>query len=709
MRQGCYLYVPSTEEHEIEQRPSKRRKAAHSNRDTEHDWNIFPPLLSGLNSVQRAKRRQSALRKCWSKQDSQIKHILEPVENAVLDDILHFVKDSPTGINREKIRTGLIACGAKAGSQTRLLEKWRSIEPQQRTAIVFSLNSAQSPNLMTTLKNVIRTAIAELDGVDGYQTFLSNHKRRIPMNYDLELLQEFMTLRDVRKCVIYLTDIETFNIGVLAEVVSVLHDWKDRIPFILLLGISTAVELFEARLPRSTIRLLDCRLFDVSVGADPCSDIYQKLYDDTNSLTPFLGPVAGDILLEMAREQDASATSFTRAIQYPFMSHFFANELSILLTPDGEDSNNNRELCEAIRHTDSFRAHAEAKLDEGDARNVRELLHNDEAVLAAAKEAVHLGREAISRHQAAVEIFEAMIKAAGLSDTPPDPFALRVEALSGASFLDSALYTESLSNLTILPSDRMRSMLEAIQHHDHHSHLNIDHILEKLNEIAPASTNPPIRSAHDPTHTTTSTTITNNKVSLSKHGPKLSPKETAYTAIVDEIVSALTSYFETNIVNPTTLFMHEAFVYNLKIPLATAFSPRPRYVTERALSSPYDYLGCECCSGQAKGQISPTQPPTSVLWQLWCEAGGIVNVRDLWDAFAAVVVDRKEDDEEEDKAGQVNGAGKSINGEEGGGMVDERMALALFYRGLAELRMMGFVKGTKRKVDCLAKTAWRGM
>ena len=90
-----------------------------------------------------------------------------------------------------------------------------------------------------------------------------------------------------------------------------------------------------------------------------------------------------------------------------------------------------------------------------------------------------------------------------------------------------------------------------------------------------------------------------------------------------------------------------------------------------------------------------------------------MNVRDLWEAFKAIVVNRqeREDGEQEDGAEEqgMQGNGAEEDVADRTGVVDERMALALFYRGLAELRMMGFVKPTKRKADCLAKTAWRGL
>lgn len=635
-------------------------------------------------------------------------HLLQPIDTAILDRIVRFVKGAPTRTDQGRLPTGLIASGPKVGFQTRLLERW-----PKKTAMVFSLHSAQTPNLMTALKNFIRAAIIHLDGMDGYQTFLNGHKRKIPMNYDLRLLQEFMASRNLHTCVLYLTDIEAFDIGLLTDLISVLHDWRDRIPVVLLLGISTTVDLLEARLAKSTIRLLDCKLFDVSIGAYPCLEVYRCLHSQSNSLAPSLGPVASGALLHMSREQDESAANFSRATKYAIMSHFFANALSILLKPASEVVDASRELCEAIRRNDSFRTYAEQKLSEGEAKRVREMLDNDTFLLGLAEQAVRDGQEAMSRHHLAIEVFEAVLNSCNNSETPSDPFTIRVHALSDSSFLDSALYTELIAKITSLPSDQMRRMLDALQQHNKSPELDINPLLKKLDRVAPTGAKAPLRSAYDPNRTTTSTTITNNRVALSKHGLKLSVEETEYTHLVDEILSALSSYFENNICNPTTLFMHEAFVYDLKSPLATAFAPRPRYATERALSMPTDYLGCECCEGQATGQISATQPPTSILWRLWCEAGGVVNVRDLWNAFSAIVVGGKQDDDGGEADGHVNSEREEEKEEAEEapltGAVGERMALALFYKGLAEMRLMGFVKGTKRKTDCLAKTAWKGL
>ena len=130
------------------------------------------------------------------------------------------------------------------------------------------------------------------------------------------------------------------------------------------------------------------------------------------------------------------------------------------------------------------------------------------------------------------------------------------------------------------------------------------------------------------------------------------------------------------------------WLYDSRSPLKDVFTPRPRPVMERALSRPHDYLGCNCCQ-TSEDSIKPTFPPTAILYQLYLETGSLINVADLWTAFYATLGGEE--------------------GEGGDGATDERTALVLFYRALAELRSMGFVKPTRKKADHIAKLAWKGL
>jgi origin recognition complex subunit 3 len=105
----------------------------------------------------------------------------------------------------------------------------------------------------------------------------------------------------------------------------------------------------------------------------------------------------------------------------------------------------------------------------------------------------------------------------------------------------------------------------------------------------------PLRSEYDIRNETLRTTVVANKVLLSKHKSNLSEKDKTYSKLINEFHDWLHSYFEETLVDPSTYFMHEIILYDLRGPHRAAFTPKTRHAVERALFCPHDYLGCSCC------------------------------------------------------------------------------------------------------------------
>ena len=632
-----------------------------------------------------------------SKQEEKLQKIVNHVDKDALGNVSRFLKrDSRVG-TRDRIPTALVLTGPN-GNQAQLLDHWRGKRTPQAAEEIVSLDSSQMPSLTTVLKNVIRAVIVQKRGSDAYTEFLAEHKKILPMNYDLELLQLFVEREGLRRVVIAILDVETSDTIVLSELINAISSWIDRIPIVLLFGVATTIELFEARLPRAVFQNLDAEVFDVSPSEDSFYKLYQCVQDD-ESAKLWLSQAISSILLERSKDQDDTTENFVRSICYTFMSHMFANPLTRLFQIAGNTEQLETPICEAVRNTSSFRNHAEALLDHKEHKVVKKLLEDNKQLSQEVRKAIDKGQVAMRVQRKAIQYFSKLYQAIPRrTQSFPSLFELDVQMSAGRTFLDSQVFDATVASLQRLPSEMLVALLTDIPLPDSADKSTLATATKDLKRFQKTNKCASIRGAYDPSHNTTSTTISRqNTVSLAKHAPKLSKEEQAYTDLVDKLQEGLQEYFESTLIDPTELFMHEVFIYDLKMPLATAFAPRPRYCTERALDHPGDYLGCECCTKDGDGARSGMQPPTSLLWQLWCEAGNIVNVRDLWEAFSAAIVTRVDEEEGEDEQGAVQDG------------IDERMALALFYRGLAELRMLGFVKPTKRKVDCLAKTTWRGL
>ena len=176
------------------------------------------------------------------------------------------------------------------------------------------------------------------------------------------------------------------------------------------------------------------------------------------------------------------------------------------------------------------------------------------------------------------------------------------------------------------------------------------------------------------------TTVVAQKVQLSYEKSTLSKEDVEYTAVIDRLSDVLEQYLTFE--NPQDLFLNEIWLYDSLSPYRDVFTPRPRFAIERALSAPQDYL--DSCNADEEA-LSSNKPATAILYQMYLESGMLVNVSDIWTAFFSVI------------------------GGEGGEGHDERTALMLFYRGLADLKLLGMVKQSRKKLDHLAKSTWKGL
>lgn len=175
------------------------------------------------------------------------------------------------------------------------------------------------------------------------------------------------------------------------------------------------------------------------------------------------------------------------------------------------------------------------------------------------------------------------------------------------------------------------------------------------------------------------TTVIAQRVQLSYEQSTVTEPEKEFISLVDRISSLLEGYF--TLENPKKLFLNEVWLCEATRSSLDVFAPRPRAVIEEALSCPRDYLTCEI----VEEGLSSTHPATAILYQSYLEAGSLINMADLWTTFYEITT--------------------GSEGEEG----SEREALMQFYQSLADLKLLGMVKQSKKKADHLAKVAWNGL
>jgi origin recognition complex subunit 3 len=96
----------------------------------------------------------------------------------------------------------------------------------------------------------------------------------------------------------------------------------DRIPFVLLFGIATSVDLFSERLSRNASRCLYGAQFDVEQTSSVLENVFQKVVTGSKASIR-LGPNLLSSLMERQHEHVQSIQAFTAALKVWFIPASF--------------------------------------------------------------------------------------------------------------------------------------------------------------------------------------------------------------------------------------------------------------------------------------------------------------------------------------------------------------------------------------------------
>ena len=270
-------------------------------------------------------------------------------------------------------------------------------------------------------------------------------------------------------------------------------------------------------------------------------------------------------------------------------------------------------------------------LESRDYPAVQHLLDNDELLHQKAIIKVQESRRAIANIFAAIKTL-GFVQSFSMTKTVSPWSDLYMKAIAG-ELADATVLREALQVVKKMQSDTLSQMVSELSK----SQPAMVDILSDLNKLTGESEHSatPMRSEHDLRNNTLRTTVVAQKVELSKHTSELSKQDREYSKIVNRVHDVLSDYFKKSLINPNDIFLHEVLIYDGKSPYKDVFMPKPRFAVERALSSPHDYLGCNCCDSVENG-LSGSQPAVAILYQLYLESGSLINTADLWSAFQTI-------------------------------------------------------------------------
>jgi origin recognition complex subunit 3 len=289
----------------------------------------------------------------------------------------------------------------------------------------------------------------------------------------------------------------------------------------------------------------------------------------------------------------------------------------------------------------------ESLLEEGHTNDVRALLNSNQSLFEKILEHVQSGQKLLNTLSGAATVLLQLRRFLQMSPNVPLS-SIWVRAASG-EMIGSPFFRETMLLIKKVPSDKLVDLLEFLRTLNETIFvIDLSAYQQELEDLVKTNKNStPLRTQDDVRNDSMRTTVVAQKVLLSKHKAALSEQDKAYSELISKFHDDLESYFTGAFIHPHTLFLSEILMYDLKSPHTEVFQPRPRFSIERALASPHDYLGCECCAPgderDGEAALSSTQPATTILYQMYLESGTLINASDLWSAFNAIVGEGEED------------------------------------------------------------------
>ncbi|KAJ3948061.1 Origin recognition complex subunit 3 [Colletotrichum fioriniae] len=666
--QAAFIFRPPGEEARVD-RPAKRRRLSNKavvEKATIATSSSFVPLLNGEELPECVALREKQFQTSWDRLESK----------------------AHSG-SQSKIPTAFIITGPNISSQDLLFEQLsETLEENTRSKFV-RLKSSEASNLKAALKKIIEDATSRGSPDDDDVEIASGQDY---LNYDLEGLYAFSTAQKCDHIFVSFQDSEGFDSALLSDLIILFNSWRPKIPFTLLFGIATSVELLQARLLKSACQHLYGAQFDVVQTGAILEQIFKPAIAGSDAALT-LGENLLQSFVERQQDQVASIQSFIASIKYAYMCHFYANPLSVFAV---EDDEMNSELVqdvhiESIRSLPSFRREVEKAVEAKDLRLARSLLEDDDLLREKIFDIPEKKREWVTRLLRSLKLVQA-------TGVVQDNFSSMYMKAVAEGISPSSDGWDIVESIKRMQPDDFVSMLQRVQDAvasgDAQLCLtgweseagDLPSVVESLLRDSKGllgrakEDGSTLRSAYSGHSRVLRTTVVAQKVQLSHDSAALSEDDKAFTEIVDRVGEVFQDVIHCE--PAAEIFLHETWLYDSKTPYRDVFVPRPQDVFERSLKRPQDYLACSCCSTDEG--ISTTMPVTSLLYHLYLETGNLINVADLWAAFYAMV------------AGDTESEGNA----------DERGALVSFYRGLAELKALGFVKMSRKKTDHIAKLKW---
>ncbi|XP_044751600.1 origin recognition complex subunit 3 [Coccinella septempunctata] len=493
--------------------------------------------------------------------------------------------------------------------------------------------------------------------------------------------------------VVIIPDIENFSENVIQDFISIAHSYINIIPFVLIFGVATSLNILHRTLPYHVSSKTSIKVFSSQPSTTYLNNILENVFFSGHCPFSLSGKVF-NLLTDIFLFYDLSVTGFVKHFKFAMMEHFSrGNEFSLCTNRNFEDvlDQFKHEDFESLRRIYSFRDLVERE----SYRNQIKLLEDDDYL----KDVVLGKLKELRKYVFHLHLFIRCLHVL-VNDLPKTPLGKQVRELyayaTTKNITKSQHFNECFQLLNFQSKDQFTKKLTDIikileNTTDSIFVAELEGIHSKLKEFLMQLG-----------YIDSMTEITQNFQEQIKIGSASSRVEfknklksisqnqskNAYEKLREEIVEYLRTIFEKYLVEYSSLHFHEIFFFD-DIDIQNQLIGTHRSAIHEALNDPQTYLQCTCCEIRREGAILPTMPDICIAYKLHLECGKMINLYDWLQAFLSILDPTDEEDDD------------------GKRRVDPELQ-ARFTQAVAELEYLGFIKTSKRKADHVQRLTWGG-
>ncbi|KAA1111801.1 Origin recognition complex subunit 3 [Puccinia graminis f. sp. tritici] len=588
--------------------------------------------------------------KAWARTNQKIMKIVDDLQKGLLDDLVTFIKttrfDFRTSI-RKPIPTAVLLGTSKILNAS-LASRVSGIKDPfgGSECLPIQLNSRSCLTLSSTIKSIVNLLESRLEFLaDSDSLYTKTSGANDPLAKDdvqnIRILYQahrdycFKTSSSSDsestiwpKLVFIIDEFESFDSGVLEDLISIFSNLMTTIPIMMILSLNTSAEAIHSLLPRTTIFRLKMTPFAVDMGGGAVTSLIQKIAFDPDSVFDLSSGVVRS-LMDGYERLNKSFDNLISKLQFIHLAHFHTNPLCEFLDGISTEEEEEEKEQDDIQQPPNFQYlafHLRLTTSWKRARRGQTLLVNDQELIHILWKSYRRRKQARAACLMALEALERIGRLWPEKERTPEWILYNV-------------YRPELFDYSI-------EMCKLIKHSNDEMLMNVlnslsdmatefDWLEPSLIRLSELMNDRELRKAGARTHL-----VNTHEPMLA--GVTLLSADREFTKMISDVTDSLIQFFRSNLGPDSLLELHEAWTFDDKILLNEVFHPRYIHQLKSGLelkrqslnpTSPLKEKGKSHKNSEEDDQEKDMNRLRR-MYELYMETNGkIINLNDWFGAF----------------------------------------------------------------------------